>query len=247
VGIEALQGLTPSSIAQALRAFLTWRTFSATSFAMVSRLVRQDIWPRTLIDVGANIGQFSVTAAHLLGNVTIHCFEPSPGCLPLLKRNTQELANLKIYPLALGESEGTRVLHVNSHSHSSSLLRLAKSHRLAFPRAQEVGAINVSLSTLDKVFGDLELTPPVMLKLDVQGYEAATIRGGTNTLARIDYVVCETSLKPMYDGETLFLDLVDMVESHGFRFMRPVGWLSNPSNGEILQIDALFERKHSPR
>jgi FkbM family methyltransferase len=210
---------------------------------MVSRLLRQGIQPRTVIDVGANIGQFSVTVAKLFSNVSIHCFEPLPVCLPVLKRNTQELPNVRIYPIALGESEGTGVFHVNSHSHSSSLLRLAEGHREAFPLAREVDAIRVSLSTLDKVFADLELTPPVMLKLDVQGYEATTIRGGFSTLRRVDYIVCETSLKPMYDGEMLFPDLARMIEMRGFRFMRPVGWLTNPSNGEILQIDALFERK----
>ena len=45
----------------------------------------------------------------------------------------------------------------------------------------------------------------------------------------------------MYDGEMLFMDLVRLMEAHGFQFMRPVGWLANPNSGEILQIDALFK------
>jgi hypothetical protein len=33
-----------------------------------------------------------------------------------------------------------------------------------------------------------------------------------------------------------------MMGEHGFRFLRPVGWLSDPRSGEILQLDALFEQ-----
>ncbi len=241
IGVEALQGLPPRSVVRAMRGLITWPTFSVTSFAMISRLARQGVRPRTVIDVGANIGQFSVAAAHLFDNVTIHCFEPLPACLEALRRNTRKLANLKIYPVALGEAEGAGVFHVNSHSHSSSMLPLAAAHRAAFPEAREVETIDIVLSTLDRIFEHSELTRPVMLKLDVQGYEAETIRGGVNTLERVDYVVCETSLKPMYDGEMLFMDLVRLMEAHGFQFMRPVGWLANPNSGEILQIDALFK------
>ena len=241
IGVEALQGLTPRSIMRAVRGLVTWPTFSVTSFAMISRLARQGVRPRTVIDVGANVGQFSVAAARLFDDVTIHCFEPLPACLEALRRNVRKLPNVTVYPIALGASEGAGVLQVNSHSHSSSLLPLAEAHRMAFPKAREVDTVDVAVSTLDHVLRGIELIPPVMLKLDVQGYEAQTIRGAINTLRRVDYLVCEASLKLMYDGETLFIELVRLMEAHGFQFMRPVGWLAHPSNGEILQIDALFE------
>jgi len=40
----------------------------------------------------------------------------------------------------------------------------------------------VNLSTLDKVFNAITLEPPVLLKLDVQGYESTTLRGATIVL-----------------------------------------------------------------
>jgi hypothetical protein len=33
-----------------------------------------------------------------------------------------------------------------------------------------------------------------------------------------------------------------MMEDRGFEFLRPVAWLSDPHNGEVLQMDALFAR-----
>jgi hypothetical protein len=52
-------------------------------------------------------------------------------------------------------------------------------------------------------------------------------------------VILEASFKPMYEGEMLFMDIVRLMEEYG---LRPVGWLSEPKTGEILQMDALFKR-----
>jgi hypothetical protein len=45
-------------------------------------------------------------------------------------------------------------------------------------------------------------------------------------------VVLEASFKPMYEVETAFMDLARMMEGYGFRFERPVGWLSALRTGE---------------
>jgi len=208
---------------------------------MLSALKRQTIKPNTIIDVGANVGQFAVASAKLFPDVSVHSFEPLPDCVIQLQKNVKRLNNIKVYPFALGDAEGEVEFHVNQHSHSSSILPLAESHRIAFPEAQEKETISVKVSTLDDVFSSIELKSPVLLKLDVQGYEAQTLRGGLKTLQRIDYVILEASFKPMYEGEMLFMDMVRLMEEYGFRFLRPVGWLSHPKNGEILQMDALFK------
>jgi len=63
------------------------------------------------------------------------------------------------------------------------------------------------------------------------------------TLQQVDFVILEASFKPMYEGEMLFMDIVRLMEEYGFRFLRPVGWLSHPKTGEILQMDTLFKRQ----
>lgn len=228
----------PHSVA----ALLTWPKFSMTSYFMVSGLANQGISPATVLDVGANAGQFAVASAKLFPDVRVHSFEPAPDCAEKLRKNVSNLGNVTVYPFALGDVEGELSFHVNSHSHSSSALPLAQAHLDTFPDARETRVIKVEVSTLDRVFADAEFRSPVLLKLDVQGYEAQTLRGGSETLKRVDYAVLETSFKPMYEGEALFMDVVRMMEDHGFRFERPVGWLTAPGNGEVLQMDALFVR-----
>lgn len=230
--------LEPGSV----RAIASWPKFSITSFKLVSGLARQGILPRTVIDVGANVGQFAIASAMIFSNVKIHSFEPVPEIVSKLRANIRTLGNVIVYPFALGERQCKCSFHVNSHSQSSSILALGKPHLEAFPEERESRMIEVQLTTLDAVFDEIELMPPVLLKLDVQGYEAQTLAGGTNTLKRCEYVVAEASFRPMYDGEIPFTGLVEMMARENFEFARPVGWLTEPRTGEVLQIDTLFQR-----
>lgn len=226
----------------ALKAMLTWPQFSVTSYHMVSALVKQGLRPRTILDVGANVGQFAVAAARLFPGVHVHSFEPLPDCVAHLRKHAARLGNITVHPVALGEREGEVTMRVNAQSRASSVLPLAPAHREAFPAAQEQREITVRVATLDQMLAGLALPPPVLLKIDVQGYEAQTLRGATATLPQIEYAVLETSFKPLYNGELLFMDLVRLMESQGMRFSRPVGWLAAPKTGEVLQMDALFVR-----
>lgn len=225
-----------------LQALCTWPEFSFTSYRMVDSLRRQGIAPQTVIDVGANVGQFAVAAMKLLAPNKLYAFEPIPEVCQKLKRNTASIPQVEASELALAEAAGSRQFHLNSHSHSSSLLPLAKIHREAFPDACEVRTFEVGLSTLDQFFAEIDLGQPVLLKLDVQGYEANVIKGGKATLRKLQWVVAETSLRPLYEGEPLFIEFVEMMAEAGFRFLRPVGSHTDPRTGEILQLDALFER-----
>jgi len=226
----------------ALRAIATWPKFSITSYKMLSALARQGILPRTVIDVGANVGQFAIAAAMIFSGPEVHSFEPVPEAVAALKENVRNIPKIKVYSVALGERRGRSDLHVNSHTQSSSILSLDKPHIEAFPDERETRTIDVELTTLDAVFDKVDLKPPILLKLDVQGYEAQSLAGGPRTLKRCDYVVAEASFKPLYQGETRFNEILTIMAQKNFEFLRPVGWLSEPHTGEILQIDALFRR-----
>jgi hypothetical protein len=117
---------------QGLYALLTWPKFSPTCYQMLSALRRQGLRFSTLIDVGANVGQFTVAAAKLFPGVTIHAFEPLPDSVACLKHHTRALPGVQAYPLALGEKPGNATLHINTHSRSSSLLPLGAAHRAVF-------------------------------------------------------------------------------------------------------------------
>jgi len=230
----------------AIRALITWPKFSLTSYEMVSGLVRQGIEPATIIDVGANVGQFAVACGKLFPYAQIYAFEPVSECLRELRNNTRTLPQVSVMPMALGDQPGSQPIHINSHPHSSSLLSLADVHRQAFPEAMEAGTESVTVATLDGIADELTLRTPCLLKLDVQGYESRVLAGGSELLQQVDLVVLETSFQTMYQDEELFPEILELMRGYGFRFLRPIGWLQAPSSGEYLQMDALFAKDTPP-
>src|SRR5258708_37960416 len=71
----------------ALRAMLRWPCFSVTSYRMVDDLRRQGVRPRTVIDVGANVGQFALAALELWAPAALHAFEPVEEAHRALRRH----------------------------------------------------------------------------------------------------------------------------------------------------------------
>src|SRR6185295_7058530 len=112
-------------------AAILWPIFSVTSFLMVSRLFRLGLSLGTIVDVGANVGQFAVASAKYFPNASIHSYEPVPECFLRLQRAAARLNNLKACELALSAEVGELSMNVNSHTQSSSVLPLAKLHRAA--------------------------------------------------------------------------------------------------------------------
>jgi FkbM family methyltransferase len=223
-----------------LAGLVRWPVFSFTSYRIVSRLRKQGIAIGTLIDVGANIGQFAVSCAKLYPGVEIFSYEPHPAVFSRLARLADSLPGFTAYNCALGDCPGVAELTINTHSHSSSLLRLNDRHKQAFPDAREAATVQVKVNTLDDEFRGRRLKGPVLLKLDVQGYEARVLTGARELLSQVDWLILEASFRPLYEGEVVFNDLFDLLRSWAFELVCPIGLLEDPFTEEILQMDVLF-------
>jgi len=97
------------------------------------------------------------------------------------------------------------------------------------------------MATLDELFANKVLAQPILLKIDVQGYEDRVIAGGAYLLKHIHWVILEMSFARLYDGEKDFGWMVDMMSQRGFRFVRPLDFHTSEKTGAIIEMDALFE------
>lgn len=220
-----------------------WPVFSLTSNRLVSHLVDQGFTPTLVVDVGANRGQFAVAVLELIPTAKVLSFEPLPSqSAELTKLCARYGARLEVRNMALGRARGRLGLHVNKHHQSSSLRSLSQRHLNAFPDASTVATILVEVDRLDSQLSAMEIPRGSMLKLDVQGFERDVVEGANEILMSFDTLVIEASFQPLYDGEWTFVEMVDHLASRGFKFLRPAGFLQDPSNGEYLQIDAIFVR-----
>ena len=242
-----------TDVAGMLTAAARWPVFSRTSHRMVGDLARQGLRPDTVIDVGANRGQFAVAALQTWPSCTVHSFEPLPSMTDHLNALvTRYSGRYRVTPTAVGSEPGSATLNVNRHHQSSSLLALDRRHLNAFPEATPTDTVDVPVTTLDEDLSPADLTGNSLLKVDVQGFEREVLQGAERVLGEVDHVILEASFAPLYADEWTFTEIESFMDARGFRFVRPVGSLRDPRNGEYLQIDALFEpfrsaSRHAPR
>jgi tRNA G46 methylase TrmB len=77
---------------------------------------------KTIIDIGANEGQFIDKISKILPDANIYSFEPLKDSFVKLKKNTRNNKNITAYNFALGDEEKENIINRNEYSPSSSLL-----------------------------------------------------------------------------------------------------------------------------
>ncbi len=225
----------------ALKALLLWPKFSLAAFTLVSRMKKAGVDPATVIDVGANIGQFAIASVRLFENAAVFPIEPDARVARKLRSTLPPSIRENVLETAVGDIVGTALLHVNRDPQMSSLLPIGSDQAKSFPRSQVVGKVEVSITTLDALFANQSLPAPILLKIDVQGFEDRVIRGATAFLTAVDWVLMEVSFSALYEGNRDFDSIIALMASQGFRFVRPVDFHTSPTTEEITEMDALFE------
>ena len=123
----------------------------------------------TVLDIGANIGLYSMLLAELVGgDGKVFAFEPDPVLFEAAVVNAQQNEKsevLELQNLALGSRSGQATLYRSSFNSGDNRLSASATHK---------DAVSVEIARLDDVLGD---TPIDLVKMDVQGWEAEVLRG----------------------------------------------------------------------
>jgi FkbM family methyltransferase len=201
------------------------------------RIVRF-VSPASVIDVGANRGQFTLTVLDEVPAAHVIAFEPGSEAASTFRRVVGERAVL--HEVALGSSPGTASLHVSHADDSSSLLPIGEAQVRYFPGTEERTVVTIDVRLLDDTVDASTLARPILLKLDVQGAEVDVLRGATRSLRSIDWVYAEVSFVSMYDGQALASDVADILRDHGFVMAGVANVVS--AGDTCLQADVLFRR-----
>ncbi len=202
--------------------------------------------PQTVLDIGANTGQFAKLTRELLPLTRIISFEPLRQCFEQLKLQTSALSPFEAYPIALGEQDLTTVMHHNEFSPSSSLLSMDQLHKEELPHTGKVAHEEIQVRRLDGLSEHLQIIDPLLIKIDVQGYTEPVLRGGEQTVRRACAVVAEVSLQPLYRGEATFDQVHALLSQWGFIYRGNVDQWCSERDGRILQCDCLFENTRFP-
>jgi FkbM family methyltransferase len=156
-------------------------------FAWLGRFLRPDM---VVVDVGANVGVYSLFAAKRAA--AVHAFEANPGLAPFLRANQarNRLANLFVRMAAVGDTTGPVAFRLDARN-------LGQSHVLA-PDEPGAGALTVPMIRLDDYVAAQGIARLDLVKLDVEGYELPALRGSTTALTASRDVVVLTEMSAPY-------------------------------------------------
>jgi FkbM family methyltransferase len=157
-----------------------------------------------VVDIGGNIGAFSLYAARIGGASRVFSFEPFPGNYKILSHNVEQnrLRNVTCVNQAVAGSRGLRTLRLNSEdSGSHSLVNGSCEH-----------TIEVECCTLEDVFARYSLTKIDYLKMDCEGAEYEILENAISRLPQIGRISMETHMIMGRKPE----DLERLLQSHGF-------------------------------
>jgi FkbM family methyltransferase len=133
----------------------------------------------TVVDVGANIGVYTLLAARAATSGRVIAFEPDDTSAALLERNVtaNRFANVTVVKKALASFSGvTRLFVVAGHP---ALASLASSNARGSNRSVEV-----EVARLDDELAELGVDTVNIVKLDAQGAELDILEGAERTIAR---------------------------------------------------------------
>jgi FkbM family methyltransferase len=218
-------------------------------------LMRQNVWEcleslvllsvarpgMTFVDIGANVGYYSVLLARSLQHAgQIHAFEPEPNNTQVLTANallTREIdplaARITVWGVALSDRSGPASLNI--HRGNLGL------HSLVTQGPDVVGQREVTTTTLDALrFPEEETSPRIdrridLLKVDTQGCEGKILRGGQRTLARDRPLLC-LGFEPSLAGAASCRELVHALEDLGYHSFRLFHATLNETYRSLLEL-----------
>jgi len=188
------------------------------TFAHEKRVLR-DLIPRgysppVVYDVGASTGVWSDCIAEVLPGSQFHLFEPLSEIVDFYKRDLQKRLqrrpNLRLHPIALGDTNGSAVMFVAQDGYGSSL-----NDRGDIPEVK--ARVSVPKRRLDQYVAEQRLPLPQIIKIDSQGAEGVILRGAGDLLKHVQLLFLECWLKRGYGPNTpLLTEITEWLAPIGF-------------------------------
>ncbi|MDG2242067.1 MAG: FkbM family methyltransferase [Rhodospirillaceae bacterium] len=137
----------------------------------------------TVVDVGANVGAFTIFMAAHFSDARFYCFEPSPGAVEFLRRNVVQTQSAEVFPIGLFSKDTSMPLFEGAYQClQNSLYNSAET-------SEETQT--VELRHAGCMMNELELDHISILKIDTEGAELPVLEALGARLREIDQIYLE--------------------------------------------------------
>jgi FkbM family methyltransferase len=193
-----------------------------------------------VLDVGANRGQFAMFCRIIKPSIPIVAFEPIPNEAMIFRKVMKDMLDVQLQEVALGDKACEAELHLSHRPDSSSLLALGNTQTKLHPDTYEIGKIKVPVRRADEFKHCWENYSQILMKIDVQGFELAVLKGATETLTQCSFIYLECSETELYVGQALYAEITAFLNQNGFELKAQCheNWL----DGKLVHADCLFAR-----
>lgn len=202
--------------------------FEKRSTELLPSLVKQG---DTVLDIGANIGYYTVLLSKLIGDSgQIYAFEPTKHFGEVLKVNLSENKINNVEVLEYGLSNKVQQLEIDIGP-SSATMHSPEGYDSVI--AQE----NIKLSTLEEFIKERELSEINFIKIDVDGHEPLFFEGAWTVLDSFSPIVlCEISHLHYLEAGSTAWDFYRTVRKHNY-------YIYNEDTMEIMDTETKFLRQ----
>jgi FkbM family methyltransferase len=207
--------------------------FDATERCLIS-LKERGFAPKLVVDGGAHLGWFSLTARQIFPDAAFHLIEPQPACAGSLRALCSR-QGFTFHPCALATERGTVQLSRTEEPSTGAHVRLDGS----------ANTVPVPAETLDGLFDWVTPEKRPLLKLDLQGFELFALRGAVNFLKSVEVILTEVSFFSQ-DYEPSPAELISFLAGSGFALYDVAALHARFRDNRLRQGDLIFVRHGTP-
>jgi FkbM family methyltransferase len=192
-----------------------------------------------MLDIGANLGRFSVPFHVIFPDTEITMIEPNPYCVPILEKTRH-----KLLVAALGNKVEERAFYT---SKLDPLTSGASFYKEKNPTTDHFDDHNLLIQTiktvrLDDLVGNEAFS---FIKMDIQGSEVEALEGGEQTFMRADFALIECGMADYNPGSPDIESVIHKMRDLGYDMFDALEFhrSSDLYNNCIFQIDILFKNQ----
>jgi FkbM family methyltransferase len=179
----------------------------------------------TIIDVGANVGNYALLAKSINTNAVIHAIEPMPNTYKRLNTNTQGIEGIKTYNIGMGKSKEQLTMY-DYDDEGSEQASMYQEVITDFFNRQNVKQFNVEVIPLDEFCIAHQINTVNLLKIDTEGYEYNVLIGAKKMLAEKRIEVIHFEFNIMNVVSKVFLrDFLSLLNGYSLFRLLPSGVL----------------------
>ncbi|MFK7846030.1 MAG: FkbM family methyltransferase [Rhodothermales bacterium] len=215
---------------------LFWEGMDGFEFTMARLFTELAKRAGVFLDVGSNIGYYSLLAAAVNPELKITSFEPAPAVFKYLQinRNLNQFSHITVEQLALSDEEGELTFFI---SKNPKYLDIAEHHLTStgsFDKAQAdrttvLESVKVGTITMDQYVARHDVSTIDLIKLDTEATEHLVLAGAQHVLAdHKPFIFCEV-LRGKVEKE-----IESAFKKHNYLFFRL-------EKDRVIRVDSLSD------